>query len=42
MKRHELEHIIRAACTIANDDELIIIGSQSVLGKLGTRRRLDG
>ena len=33
MKRAQLEHIIRAACTIADDDELIIIGSQSVLAQ---------
>jgi hypothetical protein len=32
MKRSELEHIIRAACQIADDDELIIIGSQAILG----------
>lgn len=33
MKRSELEHIIRAAATIADDDEIIVIGSQSVLGQ---------
>lgn len=33
MKRSQLEHIIRAACTIADDDELVIIGSQSVLAQ---------
>jgi hypothetical protein len=33
MKRAQLEHIIRAACTIADDDELVIIGSQSVLAQ---------
>lgn len=32
MKRHQLEHITRAASTIADDDELIIVGSQSILG----------
>ncbi|MBI2388379.1 MAG: hypothetical protein HYV09_02070 [Deltaproteobacteria bacterium] len=32
MKRGELEHLIRAACQIADDDELVIIGSQSILG----------
>ena len=32
MTRQQLEHLIRAACTIADDDELIIIGSQSILG----------
>ena len=33
MTRKQLEHIIRAACTIADDDELIIIGSQAVLAQ---------
>src|SRR5438067_5934406 len=29
----QLEHIIRAAATIADDDEIVIVGSQSVLGQ---------
>lgn len=33
MKRFELEHIIRGAGAIANDREVIVIGSQSVLGQ---------
>lgn len=33
MTRSELEHIIRAACSIALDTELVIIGSQAVLGQ---------
>ena len=33
VKRADLEHIIRAAATIAADDELIIVGSQSVLAQ---------
>jgi hypothetical protein len=33
MKRADLEHLIRAAAQIADDDELIIVGSQSVLGQ---------
>ncbi len=33
MKRGDLEHIIRAAATISADDEIIIIGSQAVLGQ---------
>lgn len=33
MKRSELEHVIRAAATIADDDEIVIIGSQSILGQ---------
>jgi hypothetical protein len=32
MKREQLEHLIRACSTIAGDDELVIIGSQSILG----------
>lgn len=32
MNRRQLEHIIRAASTIAEDDELIIVGSQAILG----------
>ena len=33
MKRSQLEHIIRAAGAITNQDELIIIGSQALLGQ---------
>ncbi|MDJ0699132.1 MAG: DUF6036 family nucleotidyltransferase [Woeseiaceae bacterium] len=33
MKRSELEHIIRASGAIADDDEIIIIGSQAILGQ---------
>jgi hypothetical protein len=33
MKRSELEHLIRAAGSIADDTEIVIIGSQSVLGQ---------
>lgn len=33
MKRNELEHIIRASADIADDDEIIVIGSQSILGQ---------
>ena len=29
----QLEHIIRAAATIADDDQIVIVGSQSVLGQ---------
>ncbi len=32
MNRAQLEHIIRAAADIADDDEIVIVGSQSVLG----------
>jgi hypothetical protein len=33
MTRSDLEHLIRAAGTIAGDRELVIIGSQAVLGQ---------
>ncbi len=33
MKREHLEHVIRAAATIANDDDIVVIGSQSILGQ---------
>ena len=31
MHRSELEHIIRAACSITGEDNLVIIGSQAIL-----------
>lgn len=33
MKRSELEHIIGAAATIAEDDTIIVVGSQAILGQ---------
>lgn len=33
MNRAQLEHVIRAAATIAEDDELVIVGSQAILGQ---------
>lgn len=33
MKRSELEHVIRAAGSIAADSEVVVIGSQSILGQ---------
>jgi len=33
MKRSELEPLIRAAGSIADDNEIIVIGSQSILGQ---------
>lgn len=33
MRRSELEHVIRASGEIAQDDEVIIIGSQAILGQ---------
>jgi hypothetical protein len=32
MKRTELEHLIRAAAAITNQYEIVVIGSQSILG----------
>jgi len=33
MTRDELEHAIRAACDVADDTELYVFGSQSILGQ---------
>lgn len=33
MTRDQLEHVIRAAAQIAGDDDLIVVGSQAVLGQ---------
>jgi hypothetical protein len=33
VKRAHLEHLIRAAGAIANDDDLVVIGSQAILGQ---------
>lgn len=33
MRRTDLEHIIRAAGSIVGDDEIIIVGSQAILGQ---------
>jgi hypothetical protein len=32
VNRRQLEHIIRATATISDDDEIVIIGSQAILG----------
>ena len=32
MRRSELEHVLRAAAKIAEDPEILVIGSQSILG----------
>jgi hypothetical protein len=34
MRRSELEHIIRAAAAISNQYEIMVIGSQSILGSV--------
>lgn len=33
MTRDQLEHAIRAACDVTNDTELLVFGSQSILGE---------
>ena len=33
MTRDQLEHAIRAACDVSNDTELLIFGSQAILGE---------
>ncbi|HEY3759667.1 MAG TPA: DUF6036 family nucleotidyltransferase [Solirubrobacteraceae bacterium] len=33
MRRDELEHVIRAAATVAGESELVIVGSQAILGQ---------
>jgi hypothetical protein len=33
MTREQLEHLIRAAAVIADDDEIVVIGSQAILGQ---------
>jgi hypothetical protein len=33
VRRRELEHIIRAAAAVAEDNELVIVGSQAILGQ---------
>ena len=43
MKRTELEHIIRAAGAITDQTELVVIGSQAILGHYpGAPERLLG
>jgi hypothetical protein len=32
MRRDQLEHAIRAACEVSGDDELLVFGSQAILG----------
>jgi hypothetical protein len=33
MRRAELEHVIRAAAEFCGDDELVVVGSQAILGQ---------
>lgn len=32
MRRHELEHVVRAAAEVVEEDEMIVVGSQAILG----------
>lgn len=32
MRRNQLAHILRAACDITGDPEILVIGSQAILG----------
>ncbi|GID97859.1 hypothetical protein ACFQFC_24770 [Amorphoplanes digitatis] len=34
MNREQLEHVLRAASQIADDPDVVVIGSQSVLGAI--------
>jgi hypothetical protein len=38
MKREQLEHVLRAASQIAGDPDILVIGSQSVLGAIPEER----
>jgi hypothetical protein len=33
VRRIELEHVIRAAAAVAEDDEIVVVGSQAILGQ---------
>lgn len=32
MRREQLEHLVRASADIADDDEIVVVGSQAILG----------
>jgi hypothetical protein len=36
MRRADLEHVIRAAAAVSGDDEIVVIGSQAILGLVPT------
>jgi hypothetical protein len=38
LKREQLEHVLRAASRIVKSEDLLVIGSQSVLAKWNERR----
>lgn len=33
MRRAELEHVLRAAAAVAEDEEIVVVGSQAILGQ---------
>jgi hypothetical protein len=35
VRRAQLEHVLRAACTVAKADAALVIGSQAILGSFG-------
>ena len=37
MRRRELEHLIRAAAAVTDQYEIVVVGSQSVLGAGGVK-----
>ncbi len=47
MTRQQLEHLIRAAAVLCGEDEIVVIGSQAILGQFPAsqvkpRDRLSG
>jgi len=38
MNREQLSHVLRAAATIVNDGDILVIGSQSILGTFDSDR----
>lgn len=38
MRRAELEHLVRAACELTGDDEIIVIGSQAIHASIPEER----
>jgi hypothetical protein len=38
MRRKQLEHVLRAAATITGDPDVLVIGSQSILGAIPEQR----
>lgn len=38
MRREQLEHVLRAAAAIAGDVDVLVVGSQSILGAIPEQR----